>query len=116
MEEKSTTALARWLIPLLFVAGIAISLFAVLRLVDYALSHGHQPLLEVFFLSNPEDVASAIGGLSEVLVAILGLVVTVVAIVVQLAAQRYTPKLVDLFVTDRGEHRLLRAHDGGQPL
>jgi hypothetical protein len=35
------------------------------------------------------------------MVAILGLVITVVAIVVQLAAQRYTPKLVELFIADR---------------
>ena len=35
------------------------------------------------------------------LIGVLGLTLTVVAIVVQLAAQRYTPKLVDLFLADK---------------
>lgn len=42
----------------------------------------------------------AIDGLAEVVVAVLGLSLTVVAIVVQLAAQRYSAKVVDLFMSD----------------
>src|SRR4051794_20122433 len=38
--------------------------------------------------------------IAQVIAAILGVALTVVAIVVQLAANRYTPKIIDLFVRD----------------
>ncbi|MDH5752784.1 MAG: DUF2254 domain-containing protein [Deltaproteobacteria bacterium] len=89
-----------WLKPISFVAGLAVSSYLLLRILDYYISDGTHSYVDVLFLDRAEDVGDAIGGVSEVLIAILGLVVTVVAIVVQLAAQRYTPKLVDLFVED----------------
>ena len=49
-------------------------------------------------LPEPPSFVEPLGG---VLTAVLGIVITVVAIVVQLAAQRYTPKVVDLFMRDR---------------
>ncbi|HVY62263.1 MAG TPA: DUF2254 family protein, partial [Planctomycetota bacterium] len=39
--------------------------------------------------------------IAQVVAAILGVALTVVAIVVQLAANRYTPKIIDLFVRDK---------------
>jgi hypothetical protein len=42
----------------------------------------------------------AMSSLGEVQTAVLGLSLTVVAIVVQLASQRYSPKIVDLFMQD----------------
>lgn len=90
-----------WLIPVGFTAGMAISLFIALRFFDFVVNGESRELWEVLFLTDPEAVGDALGGVSEVLIAILGLVVTVVAIVVQLAAQRYTPKLIDLFIADK---------------
>ncbi len=43
----------------------------------------------------------ALGSMGEMLAAVLGLSLTVVAIVLQLASQRYSPKIVDLFMRDR---------------
>lgn len=43
----------------------------------------------------------AMGSLGEIMAAVLGLSLTVVAIVVQLASQRYPARIVDLFMTDR---------------
>lgn len=43
---------------------------------------------------------NAMSSLAEVLAAVLGLTLTVVAIVVQLASQRYSPKVADLFMRD----------------
>ena len=45
-------------------------------------------------------VFQALGSLAEVMAAILGITLTVVAIVVQLASARYPAKIVDLFMTD----------------
>ncbi len=90
-----------WLIPVGFTAGLAVSAYIGLRLFDFAAGAGDRSFFDVVFLTDPESVGDALGGVSEVLIAILGLVVTVVAIVVQLAAQRYTPKLIDLFIADK---------------
>lgn len=58
----------------------------------------------VFIEADGREIGSTRGfiePLGGVLSAVLGIVITVVAIVVQLAAQRYTPKVVDLFMRDR---------------
>ncbi len=96
-----TTAFTAWVVPCGFVGGLSVSIYIALRFVDFSLGDGTIPFSKVLFLTNPNDVGDAIGGVAEVLIAILGLVITVVAIVVQLAAQRYTPKLVELFIADR---------------
>jgi hypothetical protein len=48
-----------------------------------------------------QGVAASLGSLAEVLAAVFGIALTVVAIVVQLAAQRYPAKIVDVFMVDR---------------
>ena len=100
-KESRLRLFKYWVLPVGFTAGTAISGYIALRFFDFALSDGQLRLSEVMFLTDPEAVGDALGGVSEVLIAILGLVITVVAIVVQLAAQRYTPKLIDLFIADR---------------
>ena len=97
VSEDLKSQIKLWAIPFVFTTGLAIVLFIGIRLLDYIVDGHTEPLLEVLLLTDSEDVSDV----SEVLVATLGLVITVVAIVVQLAAQRYTPKLVDLFVNDR---------------
>lgn len=49
--------------------------------------------------TDPAHVSDAIGSYIELLAAILGIMITVVAIVLQLAAQRYGTRLIDLFLT-----------------
>ena len=44
---------------------------------------------------------NALGSLSQVIAAVLGIAITVVSIVVQLAATRYTSRVADLFFRDR---------------
>ncbi len=48
-----------------------------------------------------ETVAGALPGLSQVIVAVLGIAITVVSIVVQLAATRYTSRVTNMFFRDR---------------
>lgn len=51
-------------------------------------------------LTADPAVNEALGSFAEVSVAVLGVAITVVAIVVQLAADRYTPRVSELFVRD----------------
>ena len=100
-SERGLGQLSSLAIPVVFTAGLAITAYIILRIVDFAGDSQGLTLRSVLFLTDPEEVGNALGGVSEVLIAILGLVITVVAIVVQLASQRYTPKLIDLFIADR---------------
>lgn len=98
---EPSSLLRHWVIPVGVLSGLSVVLFFVFRLWDWGEFGGEKSLLEALFLLDPDQAADAIGGIKDVLNAIVPLVVTVVAIVVQLAAQRYTPKLVDLFIADR---------------
>ncbi|HMV69676.1 MAG TPA: DUF2254 family protein, partial [Myxococcota bacterium] len=44
---------------------------------------------------------SVLGGLAEVCVGVLGVAVTVVSIIVELASNRYTPRITEIFLRDR---------------
>lgn len=96
----SLSFIRTWVVPVLFVGGFAIASFMGLRYYDFTLGREDLNFFDILFLNKGADVGDSIGGVAEVLIAILGLVVTVVAIVVQLASQRYTPKLVELFIED----------------
>ena len=54
--------------------------------------------LSVFFHPNAASAEGTVGNAAEVLAAVLGIAVTVVAIVVELAANRYTHRITELFV------------------
>ncbi len=58
--------------------------------------------ISLSWLTGPEagPLDFAVDALGEILVAVLGITLTVVAIVVQLASQRYSAKVVDLFMRD----------------
>ncbi len=100
-SERQGNVFRQWLLPVGFTAGLALFSYLGFRLLDFGADGTAAGFKDVLFLTDPEEVGNALGGVSEVLIAILGLVITVVAIVVQLAAQRYTPKLIDLFIADR---------------
>lgn len=57
--------------------------------------------LELLFLYDEETLQNTLGNLASTVVAVLGIVITVVAIVVQLAATRYTPRVTELFFRER---------------
>ncbi len=81
------------------VVGLAIGLFVVAVTLDIQLEHmTASALIDAI---RTDGLANSMGSLAEVLAAILGLSLTVVAIVVQLASARYPAKIVDLFMFDR---------------
>jgi hypothetical protein len=50
---------------------------------------------------DPETLQNTLGSLAQVVVAVLGIAITVVSIVVQLAATRYTPRIAEMFFRDK---------------
>jgi hypothetical protein len=108
--------------PVLFrtvalLAGFAVILFGVFWLLDYfffgpGLGGGtgtgggagagaaRGPMSQLFHF-DAETLQNALGNLAQVIAAVLGIAITVVSIVVQLAATRYTPRVADMFFRDR---------------
>ena len=90
-----------WLSPLALIVILSGLLFLVTSVLDFQVSSSKESFWPTILFNDPASASSNVGNLAEVLIGVLGLTLTVVAIVVQLAAQRYTPKLVDLFLADR---------------
>lgn len=104
MATDSPQARSKTALTLGLLAGVAVALFATLWLIDYAAlapaeRAGRGPLS--LFEFDAETMQSAIGSLAQVIAAVLGIAITVVSIVVQLAANRYTSRVADMFFRDR---------------
>jgi Predicted membrane protein (DUF2254) len=96
----------RSLITLAALAALALSVFAAFWLLDYfvidaAFAHHKQGPFRQIFDFDALTMQNALGSLSQVIAAVLGIAITVVSIVVQLAATRYTSRVADLFFRDK---------------
>ncbi|HEY4395051.1 MAG TPA: DUF2254 family protein [Polyangia bacterium] len=86
--------------------GFAVAVFGAFWLVDYFLidattaHHKEGPLGQLFDF-DAQTMQNALGSLSQVVASVLGIAITVVSIVVQLAATRYTSRVADLFFRDK---------------
>jgi len=92
---------------LALLAGIAVFLFGAFWLIDFfysgtrtggAATGGPWDRLLAF---DPDTLQNALGSLAQIIAAVLGIAITVVSIVVQLAANRYTPRVADMFFRDK---------------
>ena len=84
-----------WLIPLVLLILGSYLVYSILSFFSAGFS------FKVIFFTDAPNIYNSISNFIELNVAILGIVLTVVAIVVQLAAQKYTPKLADLFLENK---------------
>jgi hypothetical protein len=100
-SEKSLKFIRVWLMPfgMIFVA-FAIS-FLFFMGIDYAWSETKGSFLSLFWTTEAAAASNILGSVAEVVAAILGIAITVVAIIVELAANRYTSRVTDLFIRDR---------------
>jgi hypothetical protein len=89
------------LYPLLLLGGIALAVFLGFYLIDWALLKPGQNPFTLLLHFDVDTLQNALGNMAQVVAAILGIVITVVSIVVQLAATRYTSRIADLFFRDR---------------
>ncbi len=102
MRAARTVQRRAWIYPMLLLGGTALAWFAVLLLLQRLLSApGEAAFWHAISSYRTEDVQAALGNLPEVVVAILGIAITVVSIIVQLSATRYTPRVTEMFFRDR---------------
>lgn len=93
--------LKTWILSITAILGITAAIFFITYFFDYyhngsVLSSWHN-----FFRGNPNTFRYSITAAATALAATLGIMVAVVLLIVQLTANRYTPKVVDLFITHR---------------
>ena len=85
-----------WLAPLTLLAVAAAVVFGLTSFLDA----GDFSRLENLYRPNPDSAANTIGNAGEVVAAVLGIAITVVAIIVELASNRYTHRVTELFVQE----------------
>ncbi len=93
---------------LIIAIGLLVLVPLVFFLIVYSLDffwfgtkQGNPGFFEIFYKMSVDDSRQILGGMGEVITAILGIVITVASIVVQLAATRYTPRITEMFFKDK---------------
>lgn len=90
-----------WLIPLAMLAGAALCLLAGTLWVDALLGRPvAQGVWTLLIHPNPAAAANTLSSAGEVVAAVLAIALTVVAIIVELASNRYTHRVTELFVAE----------------
>jgi hypothetical protein len=98
----------QWLYPMLALGAMATATVVTLYSLDHFVDRaGHGTPIDHYLDFDAESVSNSIGVLSSIVAAVLGIIITVVSIVVQLAATRYTPAITEMFFRDRGNRLVL---------
>ena len=89
-----------WLRPFLALLAAATLLFFASFFADQWLLGRPRSFVDLLFSPHSESAANTLGNVAEVVAAVLGVAITVVAIIVELAANRYTSRITGLFFRD----------------
>lgn len=101
-----------------YLALIALTIFVILYVIDHFITGGNHLLqdndgvthpghpVERFLRFDPEMLTDAVSALAAMIAAVLGIVITVVSIIVQLSADRYTG-VATMFLRDRTNRAVL---------
>jgi hypothetical protein len=90
-----------WLPVLSVLLGASVALFAAGAWLDRLLAANPLPSLWRVLVYPPNDAAiQTLSTAGQTVAAVLAIAITVVAIVVELAANRYTPRITEMFIRD----------------
>lgn len=87
-----------WLIPMAIIFALSLILVIGTRVIDVLLYKFDMNIFSYLYTESAGDLTNTVGGLGELVSAIMGIEITVLAIIVQLAANRYSSKIMELFV------------------
>jgi Predicted membrane protein (DUF2254) len=105
MSAPTPSFKRQWLLPIVFLTGAALVIFAGFLALDHFLtapapSTPPRTALERYVRFDPTSLTDAVSSLAGVIAAVFGIVITVVSIIVQLSAERYTG-VARMFLRDR---------------
>lgn len=104
---KAPGFLRRWLLQIVALSGAALLLFWAFYLVDSGPSHdGQREEFSRYFAFDPASLSDALSSLAGLIAAVFGIVITVVSIIVQLAANRFTG-VTRMFLNDRANRAVM---------
>ena len=86
-----------WLYPFLLLAGASVRVMLLGRLLDADGRGGAQPALRALFSTPTHDPTELNANVGAIVTGILGVAISVVAIIVELASNRYTHRITGLF-------------------
>lgn len=98
MTDRSPSSPGIWLTPLSILIGVCLSVFTLTFLVDASRSGDPAHVLDLILRPDPEAAAATLASAASLVAAVLAIALTVVAIVVELASNRYTHRVTELFV------------------
>jgi hypothetical protein len=101
MARRKRSHIRIWLIPLSVLAGASLLLLGATLGVDTWVGRtGARPFWSLLWHPNVAAAANTLGNAGEVVAAVLAIALTVVAIIVELASNRYTHRVTELFVAE----------------
>jgi len=101
MARRKPSHIRIWLIPLSVLAGAALVLLgATLGVDSWVGGSGTRPFWALLWHPNAAAAANTLSNAGEVVAAVLAIALTVVAIIVELASNRYTHRVTELFVAE----------------
>jgi hypothetical protein len=100
MTHSKASTLRIWLIPLSALLAASGLLLTATLWVDSPHLTRTAPVLWRMFHPNPAAAANTLGNAGEIVAAVLAIALTVVSIIVELASNRYTHRVTELFVSE----------------
>jgi hypothetical protein len=88
-------------IPFFKLLLLSVTIFFLNRLIDVYLIGNKTYFLQKIFSYDVNVLSNTLSGLGEVVTAILGIEITAIAIVVQLAANKYSSNIMELFIDNK---------------
>lgn len=89
-----------WLLPFSILLGVAFACFVLSFIADTSAVGSSDDLFRLLWTPNPQAAANTLSNAGEVVAAVLAIAITVVAIIVELASNRYTHRITELFVAE----------------
>jgi hypothetical protein len=86
-----------WLLPFVGVMALVAALFFVTYSVDYRVARPGFPFFTNILVSDANTMRYVLTAVATSLAATLGLMTAIVLVIVQLSANRYTPKIIETF-------------------
>ncbi|MCA9604357.1 MAG: DUF2254 domain-containing protein [Myxococcales bacterium] len=99
-SSRVSSTLRTWLLPLAVLLGSSVAVFVVTMVVDTYDEPHAGAIWGLILHPSPTSALGALSNAAEVVAAVLGVAITVVAIVVELASNRYTHRITELFVAE----------------
>lgn len=98
--SQRARALRTWLLPLSILSSAALAVFVLTFYVDASADPDPRHVFGLLLHPNPASAANTLSNAGEVVAAVLAIAITVVAIIVELASNRYTHRITELFIAE----------------